>query len=200
MKLLDFVILKLTLCFIVGILIGYFITIPSLIVLYLCFGLLISLLVCLLVSRTKLEKTIWFGSMTFLTMMCIGILVVNFHDQRHFKNHYSKVISTKNDISQLITFKVREALKPTAYHNKYVVDILKLDQQSVSGKLLLNVQKDSIHTPLKDKLLIQLITYVLEQGHFNPKEINDDFSENVFKDYLDQLDPFNHYFYEYDIK
>ncbi len=54
--------------------------------------------------------------------------------------------------------------------------------------------------PNKDKLLIQLITYVLEQGHFNPKEINDDFSENVFKDYLDQLDPFKRYFYESDIK
>ncbi|MEZ4792746.1 MAG: S41 family peptidase, partial [Gelidibacter sp.] len=54
--------------------------------------------------------------------------------------------------------------------------------------------------PDKDKLLIQLITYVLEQGHFNPKDINDDFSEHVFKGYLDQLDPFKRYFYESDIK
>jgi carboxyl-terminal processing protease len=54
--------------------------------------------------------------------------------------------------------------------------------------------------PDKDKLLIQLITYVLEQGHFNPKDINDDFSEHVFKGYLDQLDPFKRYFYESDIQ
>ncbi|MEO6346842.1 MAG: carboxy terminal-processing peptidase [Aquaticitalea sp.] len=54
--------------------------------------------------------------------------------------------------------------------------------------------------PDKDKLLIQLITYVLEQGHFNPKEINDDFSEHVFKDYLEQLDPFKRYFYASDIE
>ncbi|MTE26507.1 carboxy terminal-processing peptidase [Winogradskyella ouciana] len=54
--------------------------------------------------------------------------------------------------------------------------------------------------PDKDKLLIQLITYVLEQGHFNPQDINDDFSENVFEDYLNQLDPFKRYFYESDIK
>ena len=54
--------------------------------------------------------------------------------------------------------------------------------------------------PDKDKLLIQLITYVLEQGHFNPKDINDDFSEHVFKGYLDQLDPFKRYFYESDIE
>ncbi|WP_452219142.1 carboxy terminal-processing peptidase [Lacinutrix undariae] len=54
--------------------------------------------------------------------------------------------------------------------------------------------------PDKDRLLIQLISYVLEQGHFSPKDINDDFSEHVFNDYLDQLDPFKRYFYASDIE
>jgi len=54
--------------------------------------------------------------------------------------------------------------------------------------------------PDKDKLLIQLITYVLDQGHFNPQDLNDDFSSHVFDDYLEQLDPFKRYFYESDIK
>ncbi|WP_353779218.1 carboxy terminal-processing peptidase [Winogradskyella sp. 3972H.M.0a.05] len=54
--------------------------------------------------------------------------------------------------------------------------------------------------PNKDKLLIQLITYVLEEGHFDPKNIDDEFSQNVFDDYLQQLDPFKRYFYESDIK
>lgn len=52
----------------------------------------------------------------------------------------------------------------------------------------------------KDKLLIQLITYVLEQGHFDPKDMNDEFSEGVFEDYLQQLDPFKRYFHESDIR
>ena len=54
--------------------------------------------------------------------------------------------------------------------------------------------------PDKDKLLIQLITYLLDQGHFEPKDINDDFSVNVFDDYLNNLDPFKRYFYASDIK
>jgi len=49
-------------------------------------------------------------------------------------------------------------------------------------------------------LLIQLITYVLEQGHFSPQEINDGFSEQVFSDYIEQLDPLKRYFYAADIK
>lgn len=52
----------------------------------------------------------------------------------------------------------------------------------------------------KDKLLIQVITYVLEQGHYNPIDINDDFSKELFKDYLELTDPVKRYFYESDYR
>ena len=54
--------------------------------------------------------------------------------------------------------------------------------------------------PDKDKLLIQVITYVLERGHFDPKVLNDDFSSAVYTDYLEQLDPLKRYFYKSDIE
>ncbi len=54
--------------------------------------------------------------------------------------------------------------------------------------------------PDKDKLLIQLITYLLDQGHFDPQDINDDFSEIVFEGYLENIDPYRRYFYASDIK
>ena len=54
--------------------------------------------------------------------------------------------------------------------------------------------------PNKDKLLIQVITYVLERGHFDPKDMDDAFSAEVYSDYLDQLDPLKQYFYQSDIK
>ena len=60
--------------------------------------------------------------------------------------------------------------------------------------------KKTFEDPDKDKLLMQLITYVLEEGHFSPKELNDEFSNQVFAAYLDQLDPFKRYFYAADIK
>ena len=46
----------------------------------------------------------------------------------------------------------------------------------------------------KDKVLIELITYVIEQGHFDMKEIDDEFSEAVFKDYIQGLDPIKRHF------
>ncbi|RNC84118.1 MAG: tail-specific protease [Winogradskyella sp.] len=52
----------------------------------------------------------------------------------------------------------------------------------------------------KDKLLIRLITYLLDNGHYAPQDINDDFSARVFEEYINQLDPFKRYFLESDIK
>ena len=58
----------------------------------------------------------------------------------------------------------------------------------------------SFDNPDKDKLLMQLVTYLLEEGHFEPKDINDTFSEGVYESFLNQVDPFKNYFYQSDIK
>lgn len=58
---------------------------------------------------------------------------------------------------------------------------------------------NTFNDPNKDKLLLQVITYVLERGHFDPQDINDEFSMKVYSDYLDNLDPLKRYFYQSDI-
>lgn len=57
----------------------------------------------------------------------------------------------------------------------------------------------SFETNDKDKLLLDLITYVLERGHYEPKDINDDFSVSVFEDFINVIDPTKRYFLEEDI-
>ena len=54
--------------------------------------------------------------------------------------------------------------------------------------------------PDKDKLLIQIITFVIEQGHFDPIAIDDAFSEELFSDFIEVIDPVKRYFYESDYK
>ncbi|MDM9631523.1 carboxy terminal-processing peptidase [Robiginitalea aurantiaca] len=58
----------------------------------------------------------------------------------------------------------------------------------------------SLETDDKDKLLLDLITYVLERGHYEPKDINDGFSVNVFTDFIDELDPTRRYFMAEDLQ
>ncbi|WP_417365837.1 carboxy terminal-processing peptidase [Flavobacterium beibuense] len=53
--------------------------------------------------------------------------------------------------------------------------------------------------PDKDKLLLELITFVIEKGHYDPAAINDDFSKGVYKDYIEGLDPSKRFFLQSDI-
>jgi len=52
----------------------------------------------------------------------------------------------------------------------------------------------------KDKILIELITYVIEQGHYDVKSMDDEFSRNVYKEFLESLDPMKRHFTRKDIK
>ncbi|WP_054851987.1 carboxy terminal-processing peptidase [Olleya sp. ITB9] len=54
--------------------------------------------------------------------------------------------------------------------------------------------------PDKDKLLIQIITLALDQLHFEPKELDDDFSAEIFSDYIELVDPLKRYFLQSDIE
>lgn len=58
----------------------------------------------------------------------------------------------------------------------------------------------SFDDPDKDKTLLDLIAYLLERGHYDAKDINDEFSANVFDDYIDALDPYRRFFYKKDIE
>ncbi len=53
--------------------------------------------------------------------------------------------------------------------------------------------------PEKDRELLQVLRYILSQAHYQPIAINDSFSEAVYHDFLDILDPTKHYFLQSDI-
>ena len=51
----------------------------------------------------------------------------------------------------------------------------------------------------KDKLLMELITYFMQRGHFSPKIINNDLSEDLHATFLELLDGQKRYFLKKDI-
>ncbi len=57
-------------------------------------------------------------------------------------------------------------------------------------------------TPMneKDKTLIEILTYVLERTHYEPKALNDQLSEAMYKDFLEQVDYLKRYFLQSDIE
>ncbi|MGY5352868.1 carboxy terminal-processing peptidase [Wenyingzhuangia sp. IMCC45533] len=58
---------------------------------------------------------------------------------------------------------------------------------------------DQDKNPERDQVLIQALTIILERGHYEPKQIDDNFSEGVFNKFLEDLDPYKRYFLASDI-
>ena len=54
--------------------------------------------------------------------------------------------------------------------------------------------------PNKDRLLIEIVKYVVEKGHYNKIEINDDVSEKIFSSLINQFDSQKRFFLKSDIK
>ena len=57
----------------------------------------------------------------------------------------------------------------------------------------------SFNNPSKDKLLIEIVSYVLNKGHYSPSQINDQFSEEVYKNFLEGVDSRHLFFIQSDI-
>ena len=60
--------------------------------------------------------------------------------------------------------------------------------------------KFSSEEPNKDKLLVDLVSYVLDKLHYDPKVINDDFSINVYEDFIDAVDSQKRFLIKSDIE
>jgi len=65
--------------------------------------------------------------------------------------------------------------------------------------ILLSFSVNRGSNPNKDRLLLELISYVLERGHYNPRQIDDNLSKNVFNSYIKGLDNQRRFFLQSDI-
>jgi competence protein ComEC len=182
MKLLNFAIIKLTICLITGILIGYFFEWPLLWAFYITATLLLFLFLSLIIAKKQFLKTMWFGLFAFTTMIFIGILTINVHDHKNFSNHYTHAISDNNPL-KTITFRVKEVLKSNIYYDKYIVDILKIDDLDVKGNTLIHIKKDSIQNLLKvDDVFITKTTFETINPSVNPNQF--DYKKFLEKKYI----------------
>lgn len=78
----------------------------------------------------------------------------------------------------------------------YKIILLVTALSAVLWSFVPSVKKED---PEKDKLLLELLTFVLEKGHYNPIEINDDFSKEVYTKYLEGIDPTKRFFLQSDM-
>jgi competence protein ComEC len=83
--------------------------------------------------------------LSFAIFFFIGISSVYIHNDRNYNNYY------KNDVlaKSFATFKVVKVLKSGFYNDKYIMEVVAIDNQKTRGNVLVNIRKDSTKTPLK---------------------------------------------------
>ncbi|MEM9078425.1 MAG: ComEC/Rec2 family competence protein [Bacteroidota bacterium] len=171
MRIFDFVSVKLTLLLILGIVLGFYLEPPLLPLLLFCF-----LSLCLMAWAWKIQRffTLPFVSLTtsfgaLLTIIALG---------KALPNHYTHFDVEKIGGWQL---KIAEVLKPNPYQHRYVVQVNSFDNKPCSGKLILNIAKDSVLKPFQvDDELLLLSQLGNIQPPRNPHQFN-------YKGYLKKL-------------
>lgn len=144
MKVLKFPLIRITAAFILGILVVYS-TIPSPWIVFV-FLFISSLLftTTYYLSKTNAKFPLLFGIATSLMAFSIGGTTQTIHTDSYQKNNYSNYhgVYEKN---HLFTVTLREKLKSSNFNDRYIAIINTVDQKKSSGRILLNIQKDSLN-------------------------------------------------------
>ncbi len=138
MKWLHFIVTKLTFSLILGILIAYYYTISWTTSCYIFGGLFCVLCVVFWIARKQFIQNVGFGIVALATMMSLGMVIENFHEEKNHASHYSYVANVEN-----IQFRIHEVLKSNTYYDRYVGEVLQVNDSTASGKLMIHIRKDS---------------------------------------------------------
>lgn len=122
-----------------------------------------------LVARNQLFPTLFFGSFAFSIFFGIGVVNYQLRLPEFQKQHYSHVTSEKTPV--LLQLKVLEELKPDNYYTKYIATVQASEAVKTTGKILLQLKKDSLNPILSvDELLLVSASITPLPNPLNPHQ------------------------------
>jgi competence protein ComEC len=92
-------------------------------------------------------STVYFGIITYLLSFLIGISNAIVHTDYFQKNNY---IHTKNIFEERhdVSVTIKEKLKKSSFNERYIVVVNRINNKEQTGKLILNIKKDSLEQNL----------------------------------------------------
>jgi competence protein ComEC len=172
MKVLQFPLARITIGFVSGILITFYLK-PDPAIL---FGLLSAALLLFgttyFLQKTILKNTICFGLSTYLLSLLTGAATLIVHTDSYQQSNYTHD-SSVFEKPQLLSLVVREKLKGNNSNDRYIALINQIGTKEYSGKILLNIRRDSVHPIFETGTLLR-IKGVLYKNKLpnNPNQFN----------------------------
>lgn len=160
MKILDFPIVRITICFVIGIIFCYYLNPnPKLVIAF--FGIAtLTLVILFLKKKSTFTPNSYFGVVLYCLFFILGIGITMLHQDTIHRNHYSHFDTFYNQNNE-IELVIKEKIKNSKNYNRYFADIQKINNQPIRGKILLQIKKteltENFHSGTKLKINEQLV-------------------------------------------
>ncbi len=172
-KFLKFIPFQLTLYLVLGVLLGSYISFDShILVVILCLLFLVFSLIYFY-SNKQFKTSYLFTLFFFLLSLFVGVGSITFINEINKSTFYAKHSGFSISEPQTAIISIRKVLKPTQFHNKYEAYVIKLNNKKTTGKILVNIEKDSGNITLKvdQQLLVNSVFSELGKP-LNPYQFN----------------------------
>jgi competence protein ComEC len=127
------------------------------------------LILFLLISLLLFKRNKEFTFVALILFFFIGISAVHIQNTRNYKNHFTNFLKQE----ATVVLRISKVLKPGFYHDKYVAEVLQINKNKTSGKVLLNIEKDSLQNRLKiDAKIFVKPTFKRILPPLNPKQFD----------------------------
>jgi competence protein ComEC len=148
MKVLQFPLTRITIAFVLGILTAFYAkpnlqtTLVLLLIAFFTFG------ITYYFSKKSLFPSLYFGISTYFLSFFIGLTTQITHTDSFQKSnyiHYNSIFEKPH----VFSVSLREKLKSSNFNDRYIALVNRIDQEKSSGRILLNIRKDSLNHPFE---------------------------------------------------
>jgi len=125
---------------------------------------LFLVLICYLLRRSS-----FFGLLIGSVFFLIGIFILHNGDATKDDKYFGKHIAN----NAAVVLKINSILKSGNYHQKYIAEVIQINQKITTGEVLLNIQKDCllVNFNINDKILLKN-NFVGVHEPLNPHQFN----------------------------
>lgn len=142
MKVFQFPLIKISLFFVFGILFAFYLKPQPVFVFSLLLIGFTSFGFSFYKSKSDLLQNNYFGVFALLVSFFIGISSQTINSNLYQKNHYYHKIDVAEK-QYLLEISLKEKLKFSEFNNRFVAKVKRIDNKNASGKIILNIRKDS---------------------------------------------------------
>ena len=163
MKVLQFPLARITIGFLTGILVAYYFKPDVWFVFSTLFIAVCVFAVAYFLSKRNTLNAIYFGLSTYFLAFNIGTSTQIIHTDSFQESNYihRKAIFEK---PHLVAVTIREKLRSSAYNDRYIVLVNQIDNKINTGRILLNVRKDSLNHPFEIGTHLQINANLYENS------------------------------------